>query len=48
MRVLELNDAGIRISDANQILADSPGFAALDGKALLLGEAARERHRLPH
>lgn len=46
MRVLELNDAGIRISDANQILADSPGFAALDGKTLLLGEAARERHRL--
>ncbi len=46
MRVLELNDAGIRISDANKVLADSPGFAALNGKTLLLGEAARERHRL--
>lgn len=46
MRVLELNDAGIRISDANAVLIDSPGYAALDGKRLLIGHAARALLRI--
>lgn len=40
MRVLELNDAGLRISDARHVLVESPGYAALDGKRLLIGHAA--------
>lgn len=46
MRVLELNDAGLRICDQAGVLANSPGYAALDGKTLLVGDAARERHRI--
>lgn len=46
MRVLELNDAGIRISDATTVLIESPGYAALDGKRLLVGADARARFRI--
>ncbi len=46
MNVLEINDAGLLLSDGTQVLADSPGFAALDGKALLVGPLARARSRL--
>lgn len=46
MRVLELNDAGLRLFDGERLLLDSPGIAALDGRHLLAGEAARARARL--
>lgn len=46
MRVLELNDAGLRLFEGERLLLDSPGCAALDGRRLLTGEAARSRARL--
>lgn len=46
MRVLELNDAGLRLSDAEQLIVESPGYAALDGRDLRVGEAARARLRV--
>lgn len=46
MRVLELNDAGLSLRDGQQLLAESPGYAALDGKRLLVGEDARARLRI--
>lgn len=46
MNVLELNDAGLLLSDGEQILLESPGFAALEGKELLVGAAARARSRI--
>ncbi|MGQ0618445.1 MAG: hypothetical protein ACT4QA_00790 [Panacagrimonas sp.] len=46
MNVLELNDTGLLLSDGARLLIESPGFAALDGKHLLVGEAARARSRL--
>lgn len=46
MRVLELNDAGIRISDENAVLIESPGYAALEGKRLLIGHEARALLRI--
>jgi hypothetical protein len=50
MRVLELNDLGLRLFDGETVVFSSPGHAALDGKALLTGDAdrvacAREPHR---
>lgn len=46
MRVLELNDIGLRLFDGDTLLLDSPGCAALDGKKLVVGEEARRRARL--
>lgn len=46
MRVLEINDVGIRLSDGERLVADSPGHAAIDGRVLHVGEAARARSRL--
>lgn len=46
MRVLELNDAGLRVSDSQQVLIESPGYAALDGRRLLVGLDARARFRI--
>lgn len=46
MRLLELNDLGLRLFEGERLLLDSPGHAALDGKRLLTGAAARARARL--
>lgn len=46
MRVLDLNDAGVRLSDGERLIAESPGYAAIDGRQLQVGEAARARLRL--
>lgn len=46
MNVLEINDAGLTLGNGTQVLAQSPGFAALDGRQLLVGETARARSRL--
>ena len=46
MNVLEINDTGLLLSNGTQVLADSPGFAAVDGKNLLVGSGARARSRL--
>lgn len=44
--VIELNDAGVRLNTAEQCLAESPGYALLQGDRLLLGESARSEARL--
>ncbi|PCH62628.1 MAG: hypothetical protein COC19_02450 [SAR86 cluster bacterium] len=46
MKVLEINDLGLRVSDENGVLAISPGFACLNGKSLELGETAQRRSRI--
>lgn len=46
MNVLEINDTGLLLSDGARVIAESPGFAALDGKTLHVGAAARARSRL--
>ncbi|TDU31565.1 hypothetical protein DFR24_0935 [Panacagrimonas perspica] len=46
MNVLEINDTGLLLSNGTQVLAESPGFAALDGKTLQVGAIARARSRL--
>lgn len=46
MRLLELNDLGLRLFDGDALLLSSPGYAALDGRTLLTGDAARARARL--
>lgn len=46
MRILELNDAGLRVCDAQGLLLESPGYAALDGKRLVVGAEARARWRI--
>jgi hypothetical protein len=46
MRVIELNDASLRVIDAEGVIVSSPGFALLDGKQLQLGEAAESQARL--
>ena len=45
MRVLEFNDAALSLADADRVHATSPGFAFLDGRKLLFGEAARQQFR---
>lgn len=44
--VIELNDAGVRLATAERCVAESPGFALLQGERLLLGERARSEARL--
>lgn len=47
MNVLEINDTGLLLSDGARVIAESPGFAALEGnKTLHVGTAARARSRL--
>lgn len=46
MNVLEINDAGLLLSDGERVLMESPGFAALDGRQMLVGQAAFARSRL--
>ena len=45
VRVLEFNDAALSLADADRVHATSPGFAFLDGRKLLFGEAARQQFR---
>lgn len=44
--VIELNDAGVRLATAEGCVAESPGYALLQGDRLLLGERARSEARL--
>lgn len=44
--VIELNDAGVRLANAERCMAESPGYALLQGDRLLLGERARSEARL--
>ncbi|TVS16743.1 MAG: hypothetical protein EA417_08820 [Gammaproteobacteria bacterium] len=46
LNVIELNDAGVRIGNEAQHLAESPGYALLQGDRLLLGMQARSEARL--
>lgn len=46
MRILELNDISLRLYDGEQLLLESPGCAALDGRRLLTGADAQARLRL--
>jgi hypothetical protein len=46
MNVLEINDTGLLLSDGARVIAESPGFAALEGKTLHVGATARARSRL--
>jgi hypothetical protein len=43
---LEINDAGLILAADGEILAESPGFALLDGRVPVTGEAAVRRARL--
>ena len=44
--ILELNDAGLRLTDGDKHSSASPGYATIDGDTLLLGNAAMQRARL--
>lgn len=46
MRVLELNDTGLRLADATRVYGVEPGFASIEGGDVVVGEAARRRARL--
>ncbi len=46
LKVIELNDVSLQVGDAGGIVAASPGFAVLEGKELILGAAAEQRHRI--
>jgi hypothetical protein len=46
LKVIELNDNALRVSDASGILVDSPGFALADGKKLSLGDSAKQQARI--
>ncbi len=46
LRVLEFNDAGLRVSDDSGVLFSSPGYALVDGKRIEFGENARKESRL--
>ncbi len=45
MRVLEVNDAGLRLCDGAQVLATEPGFASVSGDQIIVGERARQLAR---
>ncbi|MFN3162306.1 MAG: hypothetical protein ACE37N_02205 [Pseudohongiellaceae bacterium] len=46
VKVVELNDSAVRLADENGILAQSPGFALVDGKTIHLGDVAEQQARL--
>ena len=46
LRVLELNDAGLRLSDDSGVLLSSPGYALVMPKRIEFGESARGQSRL--
>ena len=41
LRVLELNDAGLRLSDESGVLLSSPGYALVLPRGIEFGERAR-------
>ena len=46
LKVIELNDASLRVGDAGGVAAAGPGFALLRGKEVILGAAAEQQHRI--
>lgn len=46
LRVLEFNDAGVRLSDENGLLLSSPGYALVLPKQIEFGESARQQSRI--
>jgi len=46
LRVLELNDAGLRLSDESGVLLSSPGYALVLPRGIEFGERARGQSRL--
>lgn len=44
--IIELNDSGLRLSQASQQLVDSPGFALITDQELVLGEKALRQARV--
>jgi len=46
LKVIELNDVALKVSDESGIVLQSPGFALAQDKKLLLGEAAEQKARL--
>ena len=46
LKVIELNDSGIKIGTADGIVAESPGFAIVFGESLVLGSEAEHQARL--
>ncbi len=46
LKVIELNDGGIKIGTADGIVAESPGFAIVSGEELVLGAQAEQQARL--
>jgi len=46
LKVIELNDGGIKIGSADGIVAESPGFAIIFGENLVLGTDAEQQARL--
>ena len=46
LRVLEFNDAGLRLSDDSGILLSSPGYALVLPKQIEFGESARSQSRI--
>ena len=46
LKVIELNDSLLQVGDAGGVVAASPGFALLEGREVILGAAAEQRHRI--
>ena len=46
LKVIELNDASLQVGDDGGVVAASPGFALLEGREVILGAAAEQRHRI--
>ena len=46
LHVLEFNDAGLRLSDENGILLNSPGYAYVNAKEIEFGEDARKQSKV--
>jgi len=44
--IIELNDSGVRLLQPGTNYAESPGFALISDRALILGEPARQQARL--
>ena len=46
LKVIELNDASLQVGDEAGVHATGPGFALLEGREVILGAAAEQRHRI--
>ncbi len=46
LKVIELNDGGVKIGTVDGIVAESPGFAIVSGEELVLGSEAEQQARL--